>query len=160
MKNNLMNLAKGSNKKKSTTATKTINTIVEDEDKDIKAKKLVDNLLKDIPIFENKTDKELLIVDENVVTTTDLKNVEWLEEQITLLTEENSRLKQMINDTGEHVDDQVRIKVIELFNELQTNHIKLGVDPVSGIGNFRIYCPGFLNRMIKFFPFLDDIKRY
>ena len=158
MKNNLINLAKGSNKKKSTTATKTTNTIV--EDKEIKAKKLVDNLLKDIPIFENKTDKELLIVDENVVTTTDLKNVEWLEEQITLLTEENSRLKQMINDTGEHVDDQVRIKVIELFNELQTNHIRLGVDPVSGIGNFRIYCPGFLNRMIKFFPFLDDIKRY
>ena len=56
-------------------------------------------------------------------------------------------------------DGDVKRVVIELFNELQDNHIKLGVD-ANGVGNFRIYTPGFLNRLIMFFPFLNDVKRY
>jgi len=54
----------------------------------------------------------------------------------------------------------VKAKVFELFDELQTNHLRMGTDPQTGVGNFRIYCPGFLNRMLAFFPFLNEVKRY
>jgi len=36
----------------------------------------------------------------------------------------------------------------------------MGNDPKTGIGNFRILCPGFLDRLQKFFPFLIEYKRY
>ena len=68
---------------------------------------------------------------------------------------ENDQLR----SAGGSNDGEISKAVLQLFNEIQENHIKLGVDN-RGIGNFRIYCPGFLDRLIKFFPFLQQHKRY
>jgi len=97
------------------------------------------------------------------------KGVEWLEEQVTLLNQKNEALtaeldvvkieNQTLKASGGSNDGNVSKLVVDLFNELQENFVKMGVDN-RGIGNFRIYTPGFLNRMIKFFPFLEQHKRY
>ncbi len=172
---NLLKLAKGA--KKPAPVKKVSEKVIEKpkslaEERDIKAKQKVEELLQDVPLVIEKKE-ELLEVDniqENV-------SVEWLEEQITLLSEKNEALKaelevskadyiklfsdfQQVKNGGVSNNDAVTLKVIELFNELQENHIKLGTDSRTGIGNFRIYCPGFLNRMILFFPFLANEKRY
>ncbi len=139
------------------------------QERDLKAKAKVEELLEDIQLTpEKKEEKEdLLILDE---TPEEPKGVEWLEEQLSLLTQDNDRLKAE-NDVlvGENMqfragdnprNEEVTVKVVELFEELQTNHMRMGVPPGSKVGNFRIYCPGFLDRMITFFPFLNDYKQY
>jgi hypothetical protein len=140
-----------------------------EEERDLKAKAKVEELLQDVKLTTEKKEEELLEVDEEP------KGIEWLEEQIQLLSnanenlkseltlakddyirifEENQRLKDGVGDGA------VKLKLIELFNEIQNNHIQLGTDPISGIGNFRIYCPGFLNRLILFFPFLENMRKF
>lgn len=183
---NLINLAKGS---KSNTAKKPAakkaaakatakpveKKLTLEEERDLKAKETVEKLLEDSPIVTLEKKEELLEFDET--STDEPKGVEWLEEQVTLLTEKNEALnaeltlaredyKRLMSDVQQGRfgaaggnDGDVKNGVIQLFNEIQENHIKLGVNS-EGIGNFRIYCPGFLNRMIKFFPFLEQIKRY
>lgn len=187
---NLINLAKGS---KSATTKKPVNKklttkksvekkpvekkLTVEEERDLKAKETVEKLLEDSPIVSLEKKEELLEIDEPTVE--EPKGVEWLEEQVTLLSEKNAALNAelslaredyntlMVNiqqgkmgDVAANSNDgDVKTGVIQLFNELQENHIKLGVND-QGIGNFRIYCPGFLNRMVKFFPFLEQIKRY
>ena len=166
---------------KTTTKKPTVNKPVEkklttEEERNLKAKETVEKLLEDSPIVTLEKKDELLEIDESPMV--EPKGVEWLEEQVTLLSEKNEALntelilqKQDYNKLMQDVqqgrfgnsnnvgDGDVRTAVIELFNELQNNHIKLGVDS-QGVGNFRIYCPGFLNRMIRFFPFLEQVKRY
>lgn len=186
-KNNLINLAKSGKKttkaaKKTTTKSVAKKVVVKEQTpeelRDLKAKKTVEKLLEDSPIVTLENKEEIFEIEQP--TTDEPKGVEWLEEQVTLLTEKNGSLtaemdavkgdfnkilleNQELKNGGlsDSVpnDKNVKIVVIQLFNELQENHIKLGVDKNS-IGNFRIYCPGFLNRMIKFFPFLEEVKRY
>ena len=50
-------------------------------------------------------------------------------------------------------DGQLQVKVIELFNEIQAQYLSLG-------NNLIIYPAAFLNRLIKFFPFLDGHRRF
>lgn len=145
-----------------------------EEVRDLKAKAKVEELLQDSPIVTLDKKEELLELDE--VTKDEPKGVEWLEEQVTLLSEKNEALSseltltkndyqkllndfQQVRSGGGSNDGEIQRGVLQLFNELQENHIKLGVNQ-EGIGNFRIYCPGFLNRLIKFFPFLEEHKRY
>ena len=182
MAKNLMNLAKNGNKKPTpTTIKKNVEknvvekAITPAEERDLKAKARVEELLQDVNL--SPLVKEDLIEIEPEIEVP--KGAEWLEEQVTLLTEKNellrSELALMNEDYARMVlenqeirsgagivsnDGAVAEKVIELFNELQENHIKLGTDMNTGIGNFRIYCPGFLNRMIVFFPFLSTVQRY
>lgn len=185
-KNDLIGLAKGNTAKatKKTTkkkaakkkvvkkpAVKKVEPVLSAEElRDQKAKKTVEKLLENSPITTLEQKEELIEMDETP-TPEQPKGIEWLEEQIVLLTkkndeltfnyekafQENQQLKSGASTAAPNGD--VQKNVIELFNELQENHIKLGVDK-NGIGNFRIYCPGFLNRLIKFFPFLEEVKRY
>lgn len=176
-KKNVVNLAKSTPKKsagskstaKKTTAAKPAANKPEptkEELRDQKAKETVSKLLEDSPLTTLDKKEELLELDE---TPDEPKGVEWLEEQITLLSEKNKALaaelevvkieNQQLRTTGNSGDGNVKNVVIQLFNELQENYIKMGVNH-EGIGNFRIYTPGFLNRMIKFFPFLEEVKRY
>lgn len=178
MTKNLMNLARGSNKKpvaKKTVEKKVVaKTITPAEERDLKAKAKVEELLQDVNLSPDRKDDLLEIETENEQPK---KGAEWLEEQVTLLTEKNELLRSELalakedytrifhenqrikSGTGSN-DGAVAAKVIELFNELQENHIKMGTDRNTGVGNFRIFCPGFLNRMITFFPFLASVKRY
>ena len=178
----LINLAKSG---KSTTAKKpvakkaTVKKPVEkkltpEEERDLKAKETVEKLLEDSPIVNLEKKEELLEFDDTPAE--EPKGVEWLEEQVTLLNEKNEALnaeltlaredyKRLMFDVQQgrmgnvSNDGDVKKVVIQLFNELQENYITMGVDN-QGMGNFRIYTPGFLNRMIKFFPFLEQVKRY
>jgi len=138
------------------------------EERDLKAKETVKELLKDSPIVTLEKKDDLLVLDETP-TPEEPKGVEWLEEQVTLLNQKNEALtaeldvvkieNQTLKASGGSNDGNVSKLVVDLFNELQENFVKMGVDN-RGIGNFRIYTPGFLNRMIKFFPFLEQHKRY
>ena len=142
-----------------------------EEVRDQKAKETVEKLLEDSPIANLDKKDDLLELDET--PKEEPKGVEWLEEQVALLTQKNEALTAengvlkadlqtaMSRTTGSisKNDGDVKKVVIDLFDELQDNYIKMGVD-ARGMGNFRIYTPGFLNRMIKFFPFLADYKRY
>jgi len=139
--------------------------------RDKKAKETVEKLLEDSSITALGKKDDLLELDET--PKDEPKGVEWLEEQVTLLVQKNEALtaeNQVLKadlqaatlNQGVGIsknDGDVKKVVIDLFNELQENYIRMGVDN-RGMGNFRIYTPGFLNRMIKFFPFLVDHKRY
>ena len=139
-----------------------------EELRDQKAKETVSKLLADSPITKLEKKDELLELDEVVEEP---KGLEWLEEQVTLLNQKNQDLsaelevfkienQQLRAGTGISKNDgDVKKVVIDLFNELQENFIRMGIDS-QGMGNFRIYTPGVLNRMIKFFPFLEEVKRY
>lgn len=140
--------------------------------RDQKAKETVSKLLEDSPIEALQKKDDLLELDET--PKEEPKGVEWLEEQVTILGQKNEALaaeNQVLkadlqvlqsgnpNASVSKNDGDVKKVVIDLFNELQENYIRMGVDN-RGMGNFRIYTPGFLNRMIKFFPFLNEHKRY
>ena len=172
----VIGLAKGTARKKpatkKTTRKPAAKKVVEkkltaEQERDLKTKTKVEELLEDIQLTPNKKEDDLLILDE---TPEEPKGVEWLEEQISLLSQDNQRLSaenqvlldenQQFRAGGSVPNDAVTVKVVELFDELQTNHLKMGTHPQTGVGNFRIYCPGFLNRMIKFFPFLEQYKNY
>jgi hypothetical protein len=132
-----------------------------EQERDLKAKQKVEELLKDAELTPKK-ENDLLELDEDEKID-EPKGVEWLEEQVQTLIDENKALKaenQALMEDGNVGSDKMLEAVVTLFDEIQNNHIKLGTDPKTGLGNFRIYCPGFLNRMIKFFPFLNDYKKY
>jgi len=166
-KNDVVSLAKKTSTKKTVakSATKKITAKKSAaEERDLKAKKTVEKLLEDSPITTLDKKEELLEFDES---SQEPKGIEWLEDQVTLLTQKNEALtaelemsqpekQQFKQDVS---DGDVKKIVIKLFSELQENYIKMGIDN-KGMGNFRIYTPGFLNRMIKFFPFLEKVKRY
>lgn len=175
VKRNAITLAKKSTKKstvkKPTTRKKPVEkTLSVEEQRDLKAKETVQKLLEDSPIITLDKKEELLELDETPIE--EPKGIDWLEEQLKLVSEKNELLvsenERLVIENQQlregtfvsNESDDVMLKVVELFDELQSNHIKLGTDPKTGIGNFRIYCPGFLNRMIKFFPFLNENKKY
>jgi len=170
-KNDVVSLAKKTSTKKTVAKSVTKKTTAKKsaaEERDLKAKKTVEKLLEDSPINTLDKKEELLEFDE---PTQEPKGIEWLEEQVTLLTQKNEAInyeleviqlenQQLRQDAGLSIGDgDVKKIVIKLFNELQENYVKMGIDK-QGMGNFRIYTPGFLNRMIKFFPFLEKVKRY
>ena len=180
-KKNLIKLAKSSKNKKPVPRKLDVGKVVIEnkpvvkklttqEERDIKAKETVEKLLEDSPIITLDKKEVIGDVNESEQEPETPKGVEWLEEQVTLLSSElaivNSDYEKLLNEYHQNSGgavasdgSQVSAGVIQLFEEIQENHIKLGVNE-DGVGNFRIYCPGFLNRMVKFFPFLDDYKRY
>ena len=168
-KKDVISLAKSSKTtaKKSTAGKKTVSkksepVLSSEEKRDIKAKAKVDELLQDVDLsLEKKND--ILELEETPVIGN--QSIEWLEEQVTLLSETNKQLKFELEEIktsnpNPTTDNSLKEPIIDLFDELQNNHLKMGTNPQSGVGNFRIYCPGFLNRLIKFFPFLADHKKY
>ena len=177
-KKNVISLAKSGTatakkpvaKKRKPTARKSAKKLSPAQVRDNKAKAKVEELLQDVDLSLDKKD-DLLVLDEAPVV--EGKGTEWLQEQVTLLSKTNGELRKKLAQSkkdyqkiltskgGETATDgDVKKIVIDLFNELQENHLKLGVNPQTGVGNIRIYCPGFLNRLIKFFPFLEKVKKY
>jgi len=143
-----------------------------EEIRDQKAKDTVKKLLEDSPITTLEKKDDLLELDETP-TPEEPKGVEWLEEQLTLLTEKNKALAaeneviKIENDqlragvpqpTGD--DAEVKAAVVKLFDELQTQLINRGINPQTGEPILKIFPVRFLNRMIVFFPFLAPMKRF
>jgi hypothetical protein len=173
-KQNLVKLAKGNAGKTTTAKPKTTKApakkaekpLTPAQERDLKAKQKVEELLQDVELTPKK-DEELLEVESEPI-----KGVDWLEEQVTTLSDENTRLKgeltvakrdyeklfaefQKVKTGGVSVSDDsaLKVNIIKLFNEIQANHMALG-------RNFVIVPPAFLNRLIMFFPFLNDEKKF
>lgn len=177
MKKNLVNLAKSGKKStvkkivKKQPVKKNVKKLNDDEKRDIKAKETVAKLLEESPIITlDPKINEQTVPKEDLIPT--IKGVDWLEDQVSLLTEKNNKLtvdlelaksdyqKLLMNKGGNVGSDDLKVGLLKLFDELQENYIRMGVNPQTGIGNFTIYNPGFLNRLMKFFPFLVEMKRF
>jgi hypothetical protein len=178
-KNNLMKLAKG---KKETIVKAPVvkkeevkvpeKMLTPEEERDLKTKAKVEELLDGVDMTLKTEEKKEEILE--ITPEPDSKDVNWLEEQASKLSEENERLKSEAtlakNDYSRifeafqelkngvtlntsNSDGQLQTKVIELFNEIQAQYLSLG-------NNLIIYPAAFLNRLIRFFPFLDEYKRF
>jgi hypothetical protein len=126
-----------------------------EEIRDQKAKARVDELLQGVDLSLEKKD-ELLELDETPEAG-DSQSVEWLQEQVGLQAQQIETLRRELGEARVNnpapVDDGTKATVLTLFNELQENYQRMGP-------NFRVFFPAFLNRMVKFFPFLAQHKKY
>jgi hypothetical protein len=178
-KDNLMKLAKGVDKKTKTLIVKKEEVNVPEkkvlspeEERDLKTKEKVESLLDgiDLTVKTDEKKEELIELDPEPES----KDINWLEEQVTKLGEENENLKSEIvlakadytklfeafqeqkngvTLNNSNSDGQLQLKVIQLFNEIQAQYLSLR-------NNLIIYPEAFLNRLILFFPFLEYKKRY
>lgn len=175
-KDNLIKLAKGDDKTKTPVVKKTVEKkviekkITPAEERDIKTKKKVEELLKDVELTPKKDDEPLEI------NTKSKGDVEWLGEQVSKLSEENEKLRseaalakedynkifadfqQLKKGDGivltNTIDDSaLKTKITQLFGEIQANYLSMG-------RNFVIVPAAFLNRLILFFPFLGSDKKF
>ena len=156
---NLFKLAKGSVKTPEKEDVKPV--LTPEEERDLKAKQKVKELLQDVPM--TIAEKEELLE----IESTPKKEGEWLEEQVNLLSEQVETLRNELAQSKEDYqkifteyqyvknndDSELKPIIIRLFNEIQDNHISMG-------RNFIIHPPSFLERLIMFFPFLAKEKRY
>lgn len=142
-------------------------TLSPEEERDIKAKEKVSQLLEGVDLSIKKSEE----IGLSTTSSEKRNDLEWLEEQVSRLTEENDKLKseaQFAKEDYQKIflafqelksggvvknEGDVKVKVVELFNELQDNYMSLRE-------NFYIHPPSFIERMIKFFPFLQNVKKY
>lgn len=137
-----------------------------EQERDQKARAKVDELLKDSTLTAPPKD-DLLVLDES---NDEPKGVEWLEEQVTLQGTEIERLRKELGiekgkntklpASGGASDGELQKAVTTLFNELQTNYLKMGKNPSTGASNLVLPPVAFMNRMIMFFPFLKKNKQF
>ena len=176
---NLLKLAKGTSEKKATPAKKTTKVVEKvltpDEARNLKAKETVKNLLDgvDLEITTKKEELLELATDNGPEKSGDI----WLQEQVALLASENEILKtelmvakndfqkllnenQTLKNGGGANDGNIKAGVLTLFHEIQSNYMKMGFDPMTHNPNLIIPPAAFMNRMILFFPFLQQEKRF
>jgi len=139
-----------------------------EQERDLKAKQKVEELLKNSPFTKLDKKEDLLVLDEDQ----EPKGTEWLQEQLPLLIEQlqklntelttekqkNEVLTQKLQNAGG--DGEATKAINMLFDELQTNHIKMGKNPSTGAPNLVIHPIAFLNRLIQLFPPLAKKKQF
>jgi hypothetical protein len=156
------------------------------EERDIKAKKKVEELLKDVDL-SNPKEKELVVKDASDTPTSkeEKNNLNWLEEQVNILSSENTKLK---NDLAIAKDDYIKIhnqltakinelknqpqqenrlplqssdttnqNVLKLFNELQNNYT--GNNPEKTPWS-TASIKHLLITMTQLFPFLQEHRKF
>lgn len=139
------------------------------EERDIKAKQKVEELLEDVNL-EPKKSEDVLELDE-----TKGKDAEWLSEQVTALTSENEILKSELEvaktDYRKIFDENLKIRsgagipavnapnngALMLFNELQANYLKF---PAQTKDKTTVNVRYLLNRMCDLFPEVKQIKKF
>lgn len=171
---NLLKLAKSGSKKKPTTTKKPAEKKVEKtispaEERDLKAKQKVQELLKDVDL-KPEIKEELFEIEQEKPEKPNEEGMEWLQEQVSLLSEKCESLKaelevakgdyakiltenQRLKNSPATADGNIKANVIRIFNELQANYLNMD-------NNFIIYPVAFMNRLVVFFPFLAEHKRF
>lgn len=176
-KDNLISLAKGKNnvKKSSQVLKKPVPKAQEkhktpEEERDLKAKKKVEELLQDVDLeIINKEEKNVL--DEH--SSENGQGIEWLTEQVGLLSEQNENLR---NELAQAKDDYSRLlqdfqnkngnnnvnetilqNMLILFNELQNNFLGINAEKTSWT---TASIPHMLKKMLSMFPFLETYKKF
>lgn len=143
-----------------------------EEERDLKAKQKVEELLSDVE-FLPKSEEAETVVETVVETKTSNEGVEWLEEQVNLLTEENSALKielqqakddygRLFNDfqnkgTSNPANDVVSHNVLVLFNELQNNFMGNNQQRTQWTS---VQISHILKQMLVLFPFTKDYQKF
>ena len=170
----LIILAKGDSKKSTSVAKKPEVVVVkekilsQEEERDIKAKKRVEELLKNTNLIPTEKKEELFEISP---TTESKEGTIWLEEQITLLSSENEALKIELatakedyvkifarsNNSNEFSNETINQNILLLFNELQNN--LLGNNPQRTVWT-TVSIKHILNQMLAMFPFTAQNKRY
>jgi 4-hydroxy-3-methylbut-2-enyl diphosphate reductase IspH len=171
----LLNLA--TTKKPIAEKKEVIKKITPEEERDLKAKAKVQELLQDIGSLTSNPSEELI-----EITREEQKGTEWLEEQVALLSSENKALKNELatakydyqklydshkNGVVNQDDSAIKETVTKVFHELQANYLKMGLSNAprqeilpAGTPNFIIAPAAFINRLIQYFPFLQHEKRF
>ncbi len=152
-----------------------------EEDRDTKAKKTVEKLLEGISFnpldYKKKVEEEPEYGDDGEEDGETNENnsggTEWLEQQVTELTEINEYLrnqlavipqnntKNLISDEVQLVDNNVKMNVIKLFMELQTVYMNVGFNYQTNPprSNMIIFPEKFMARLLDFFPFLEEYRK-
>jgi hypothetical protein len=184
-KSNLVKLATGSGKKATPVKEEKKEVVKEKvlsptEQRDLKAKEVVKELLVDVDLTLKTKKDDLLEVDAEPSSLN--KGDMWLQEQVSLLASENQNLQnelqvikadytKLFNETqrlkggggsGAN-DEELKRGILTVFHEIQANYMKnpgFTTQPTVGTPNFVIVPAAFLNRMIQFFPFLAHEKRF
>lgn len=184
MGKSLVKLAKGMGK--STQVKKPENKVVEkpktlEEERDLKAKAKVIELLQDVDLEPKKVKNEEIFEFSNE----EMKGKDWLQEQVGLLSSENELLKNdLANAKNDYAkifaenqqlksggsiqnDSEIKETITKIFHELQSNYMNMGTNSTprqevipAGTPNFRIAPIAFMNRLIMYFPFLQKEKRF
>lgn len=138
------------------------------------------SILDDITKLTGSSKTEVIEAVENIEelpTTMEKEATGWLQEQVELLTAENEQLRADIAQLNDYynsnpnesqngsfelrgVHNETNAGVINLFNEIQTNLMAMGINEQTGKPNLFIAPINFLNRMVAFFPFLENEKRF
>jgi len=139
------------------------------------ADKLVEGVMDDVEL-KPSSDVQLLEIEDTVSE----KSVEWLEEQLGLMTQSNSELKgqaetakenykkifeelQALKDGGTNIDQKliqdtgIKKGVIDLFNEVQNNYLGQN-ERNSRYSDMKL--DHLLKKMINIFPFVNDIRKF
>ncbi len=146
-KKNLASIAKKRSGRPKKTDESITQTKSNKNDFEEKAKKKVEELLGSIEM----TPQEKKQV-ESKISKEELGGVQWLTEQVNLLTKENEKLKQEIKFTTLNKDretNELKNKVKIFFNDIQTYFQKWG-------GSLVVRHKEFNQKMYNLFPFLND----
>lgn len=159
-----------------------------EEERDLKAKEKVEELLKGVSILneiKNENGKTTNNnTSENTNTPEDNNNIDWLSEQTSQLSEqvealqvelqnakddyskiyrEYQELKNgggFIHEVNNNIDGEIiKNNVIKLFNEIQVNYFNM-MNPMTGQSTLIIYPKAFMSKLIQFFPFLIEEKKF
>lgn len=182
-KNNLISLAKGGGSKKPLPAPtkavvkKPVPKVVEipktkEEVRDEKAKETVEKLLQNVELTP-KVETEESETETQVDEVPRGEGIEWLEEQLTALTEENERLRSEADIAKEdyarlfekmqgggvngNASETILQNVLFFFNEMQANY--LGLNP-QGTRFTVAYPERLLPKLIQLFPFLENYRKF
>ena len=168
---------------------RTNKTLSKKEPKEVKKspkendKDLIQNQIDEIEKLKNTI--KVLSDEKDAIKELNHKLIEDYKSQSTVIDELNSKIEQfdkksiklskendkLLNElevvkTDDNNDD-TKNNLIKLFNELQDNYIKMGSSSHEykmtiprGTPNFKIIMPNFLNRLITYFPFLSEVKKY
>lgn len=133
-----------------------------EEERDLKAKQKVNELLSDVDLNPKK--EELIEMESEPQP----KDVEWLSEQVTALTAENDVLKSELeiakNDYAKlqsarpaTISSASNDAAFVLFKELQDNYLKY---PSQARNQTTVNVRYMLNRLCQLFPEFNKIKKF
>jgi len=154
-KNNVVGLAKGTTKKTTTRrkpATKAASTSSTKTATE-KAKQVVEDLVSDVNLNPPQVKESFELVTEETVPQTPEgnKNKNWLEEQVSILTETNEKLNKEVQELRARGTSSTDAGVLRLFNEFNTEYLK---HPVTTRKHTSIFLNALMSKMLKEFPFL------
>jgi hypothetical protein len=179
-KKNLAKIAKRKPAAKKTTTKKNKPEVVEETPltKNEIADKLVEGVMDDVELKPSSDSQ--LIDDQLIVIEGNENNVEWLQEQLGLMTQSNTELKgqadtakenykkifdelQALKDGDSNIDQkhiqdtEIKKGVVALFNEVQDNYLGHN-ERNSRYSDMKM--DHLLKKMINIFPFVNDIRKF